>query len=154
MDCKVALNRECCFPRYTKSWWIKLLSQVLEGKIAPIAPPPWIRPCYQQIRVTRIFLKLGVNENNRFPILPMFLDVASSSVKNVDKEHRQLLPWNKTASGWKVNSTMTSSDKSLTAAERTMPGFANKNTSLVLLRSQSAVRSFRTTFHYGANCSM
>jgi len=26
MDDKMALYRECCFPNYIKSWWIKLLS--------------------------------------------------------------------------------------------------------------------------------
>jgi len=36
MDDKMVLNRECCFPNCTKSWWIKLLSQVLGGgAVAP-----------------------------------------------------------------------------------------------------------------------
>jgi len=37
---QMILYRECCFPNCTKSWWVKLLSQVLRGTIAPFAPPP------------------------------------------------------------------------------------------------------------------
>ena len=36
MDDKMALHRERCSPRCTKSWWIKLLWQVLGGR----SPPP------------------------------------------------------------------------------------------------------------------
>jgi len=39
----MALYRECCFPNCTKSWWIKLLSQVLGGR-SPQSPPSGIRP--------------------------------------------------------------------------------------------------------------
>jgi len=42
---KMALHHQCRFPSCSKSWWIMLLSQVLEGMIAPIDRPK-IRPCY------------------------------------------------------------------------------------------------------------
>jgi len=48
MDDKMALYRECCFPNCTKSWWIKLLLQVLGGTVAPL----WIRPCLNHRHLT------------------------------------------------------------------------------------------------------
>jgi len=39
MDDKMALYRECCLPISTKSWWEKLLSEVLGGK-SPQSPLP------------------------------------------------------------------------------------------------------------------
>jgi len=43
MDGKMALYRECCFPNYTKSWWIKQLLQV-SGEAIHRLTPHWIHP--------------------------------------------------------------------------------------------------------------
>ena len=49
MDGKIALYRVCCFPKYTQSWSINLLSQVLGGR-SPQSPhtsaPDWTTWAY------------------------------------------------------------------------------------------------------------
>ena len=59
----MALYRECCFPNCAKSWCKKLLSWVLGGAIAPIAPraPPLVLTqkgwyCFVTNKTIRIFL--------------------------------------------------------------------------------------------------
>jgi len=44
MDDKMAIYRECCFPNCAKSWWIKLLLQVLGGDGRPPLDPPLPQP--------------------------------------------------------------------------------------------------------------
>ena len=74
MDDKKAWYRECCFPNCTKSWWIKLLSQILGGGDRPPLDPPLPQPqtCYWYRFVIDCYLLLCNNFNEALTYLPFF----------------------------------------------------------------------------------
>ena len=74
MDDKMALCRECCFPNCTKSWWIKLVLQVLGGDGRPPLDPPLPQPqaSYWYRFVINFCSLLCNNFNEALTYIPFF----------------------------------------------------------------------------------